>query len=604
MSSIKDEYRKLYNEAAKTDSRIQLIRVNGNFPPFREIDKNYSESETEKDALNFGEAVAKIFENEENVPDEIINLIEFTVQFQPQQPFMGGPSTPSEASSYFAKAMGALDQAAKSGGSGSTPSGITECKDPIGPGDMSFDDIAGQEETKENIKRSYIYPYKFPDLFPTKSKGIMFYGPPGTGKTLLAKAATAEIPGAAFFAPTPGEMRGKYEGETEKNIARVFECADQIIGEPIKGAKGEKYRVAVVFIDEFDSLAGLRGDDPGMSRSVNALLQAMDGIKSTPNVSVIAATNFPWRIDDAVLRRFSVKIFIDLPNPIAREFLIRSAIAKVYETPEVKERTKRMLKKNPKAKIKKPQIMNREFDSDTQEFTDYWIGDIFDGIKKYGKSLCTKTVLEEREIQESSYIGFSTTTRKEVISKEKFRLVSGALIEKISNRDHTDDITENTIGMAMTKKSQELVQKIKNNEEVDANDIKDEDRDYWFGYSGSDIDKIMDLAIQNAASRALDNAFMLKNIEGSSYFIATRPKDDNAEYTVTEEANKILSTKFNKKFKTLSSEQALQALNYSLCLDDIIEGMKKYPSTIKNRTYVDLLLFEYQGMVPKKKSED
>jgi SpoVK/Ycf46/Vps4 family AAA+-type ATPase len=600
MPSINDKYKKLYNKASNVDDRVDKVR-NDKYSP-TQIGKDYID---ENGMIEFGEHLAtKLESDDKEIPEEVIKLIQFTVDLRNNRR-TGGTSTSSGSSSYFASAMSALDQAAKASDTGAAPSGVTKCKDPLGPGEMSFDDIAGQEETKENIKRSYIYPYKFPELFPTKSKGIMFYGPPGTGKTLLAKAATAEIPGAAFFAPTPGEMRGKYEGETEKNIARVFECADQIIGKPMLVKAGEekskekRYRVAVIFIDEFDSLAGLRGDDPGMSRSVNALLQGMDGIKSSPNVSVIAATNFPWKIDDAVLRRFSAKIFIDLPNLIARQFLMRSAIAKVYELPSIK-RTTNIMRKNPNAKIKKQSIIRRDFNPDAKKFEISWNDGIFEGIKEYGKPLCTSKTY--KDVTVSTYYGMSKTIEHR--EKEITRLISGKYIEKICERTHKEELNIEDLGLKMTEKSQELVEKIKSNQEVDASDIKDEDRDYWFGYSGSDIDKIMDLAIQNAASRALENAFKVIKIEDTLYFIATKPENENAKYTITDEANQILYAEHGKKFKILSPDKALQALNYSLCQGDIVEGMKKYPSTIKNRSYVDLLLFEYQGIVPKKKDEE
>ena len=105
----------------------------------------------------------------------------------------------------------------------------------IGGNKLLFEDIIGQEEAKKQLVNGILNPILYPRLFPYLSKGILFWGPPGTGKTLLAKALANELQKRSrengedirvlFYAPTGGELKGKYVGETEKNITKYFKCA-------------------------------------------------------------------------------------------------------------------------------------------------------------------------------------------------------------------------------------------------------------------------------------------------------------------------------------------------------------------------------------------
>ncbi len=424
-----------------------------------------------------------------------------------------------------------------------------DCQDPIGDLGITFDDIAGQETVKEDLEINYIYPFIFPKLFTSKSQGILLYGPPGAGKTLLARAATAEIKGAAFFAPSPGELRGKYEGETEKNIDQLFKCAQAKIDEP-----GSSYKFAIIFIDEFDSLAGTgRETDPGMRRSVNALLQAMDGIKKQPNVSVIAATNFPTSIDAAILRRFGAMVFVDLPDNESREWLLRASLAENYSLPGVpeQERKKDLMKSNI----------------------------YFENIKQWGSKYC-------------------------VVDKETL-IVNKKFIDKIV--DHTGP----------TPEGQEIVKKIKAGTYVDPDEY--EDKAPIFGYSASDITKMMDIAVQKASFNALWGSFREEKklvpseektlvprekkekkklvpseektlVPGEMWYVAVPPEDELGTYTATPEAQKEIK----RKTKLLSPEQQKKALNFSLCQEDIEKAVEEYPSTIKNAEYIKLLLYKYR----------
>jgi len=187
-----------------------------------------------------------------------------------------------------------------------------------------FQDVAGLFIEKKLMDESLIKPLQFPNVYPAASRGLLIYGPPGTGKTYLVKAAVNELQkkdphvGILFFAPSPGDFKGKYVGETEKKIEEIFVCASKAActyQTDICKTSQKKYR-SIIFMDEMDAIAPDRNNDPtGLAvNSVNTLLQMMDGIKSKPNITVIAATNYPWNLDSAILRRFDSQIFIDVPT--------------------------------------------------------------------------------------------------------------------------------------------------------------------------------------------------------------------------------------------------------------------------------------------------
>lgn len=453
-------------------------------------------------------------------PKDTANLLSFAAQFEP---------------------------AMKSGIKPTDPDFIA-CKDPKESLGITFDQIAGQDEAKRQISLQYIYPIAFPSLFGGKVRGLLFYGVPGTGKTLLAKAATAELPNIAFYDPSPGELKGKYEGDTEKNISRVFECAQEEVENP-----DSDFTYSIIFIDEFDSLAGKgREQDPGMRRSVNTLLQMMDGIKSSENVSVIAATNYPWTIDDAILRRFGAKVMIDLPDNTAREFLIRQSLAEAYSKPSIpkKERGKNLiLKRDEKGKVVK------------------WEKDYLKNIDEYGVPLCRR-----EGVSPSTYI-----SKKEII---KF-------VARLGPSD----------------KGLQIVKDIEEGKKVDPEDYTDTEP--MFGYSASDITKVMELAIQNAAYNAFDNGLFFKTkINGEEWYVSTSTPETTVrnikiegKYAISEDVAKKWSDKY-PDMKIMSKDKYNRLLNFSICIDDIDSAIKSYPTTIQNKPYIEILNYRHQGIVP------
>jgi len=182
---------------------------------------------------------------------------------------------------------------------------------------IRWNDIANLRDAKKAIEESVVYPVRRPDLFPLGwPRGILFFGPPGCGKTLLAAAIATEI-NAEFFCVDAATVMSKWLGESEKNVSNLFQTARRA---SVSG------RPAIIFIDEIDSLVGIRTEEVGGEiRTRNQFLKEMDSIldKSNPtHVYVVGATNKPWALDEPFIRRFQKRIFVPLPNSEARNELI------------------------------------------------------------------------------------------------------------------------------------------------------------------------------------------------------------------------------------------------------------------------------------------
>ena len=205
----------------------------------------------------------------------------------------------------------------------------------------TFDDLVGNDLCKTTILDTLVYPVRMPHLYPHLARALLFYGPPGTGKTLLAKATAHELnrdPATLrvlFFAPTGDAFKGKYVGETEANIVRLFRCASQKAAVLEAELQGPRV-LSVLFVDEIDSIARNRETAGAAAATVanatNTLLQMMDGIQSYDNVVVMGATNFPWNLDAAVLRRFGQKVYVPLPDEAGVRALLEHEVVRQLKT--------------------------------------------------------------------------------------------------------------------------------------------------------------------------------------------------------------------------------------------------------------------------------
>lgn len=210
---------------------------------------------------------------------------------------------------------------------------------------LNFETMAGATREKSMVMNKFIYPLKYNFLYLTEENNVLLYGPPGTGKTLLAKSSVGELnkdPNFKFlfYNLSADAVRSKWEGGTEKNIANMFkEASNEAIKQQSEMvSKGNPNAVvkSVLFLDEVEAIAKSR-EQGGEERAVTTLLQQMDGFKSSGNVLVMAATNFPWTLDSAFLRRFTSRVFVDLPDFIARVEVLADTLFSKYNKKSSKD---------------------------------------------------------------------------------------------------------------------------------------------------------------------------------------------------------------------------------------------------------------------------
>ena len=180
--------------------------------------------------------------------------------------------------------------------------------------DIRWEDIGGLEELKETLREAVEWPLTNSEDFKRigiqPSKGILLFGPPGTGKTMLSKAVATESK-ANFISVKGSEILSKWFGESERKIAEIFK-------------KGKQASPCIIFFDEIDAIAPMRGSAAGeprvVERMVNTLLSEMDGLEELRGVVVIGATNRPDLIDAALLRpgRFDEVVLVPPPDEKAR----------------------------------------------------------------------------------------------------------------------------------------------------------------------------------------------------------------------------------------------------------------------------------------------
>jgi SpoVK/Ycf46/Vps4 family AAA+-type ATPase len=195
---------------------------------------------------------------------------------------------------------------------------------------VKWDEVVGLDPAKKAVKEAIIYPVQRPDLFPLGwPRGILLFGPPGCGKTLLAAAVATEID-ATFVSIDAASVMSKWLGEAEQNVARLF-------GNVRKSA--QEGRAAIVFVDELDSLMGKHTNEVGGEIRVrNQFLKEMDGIVDKGkhlHVYVIGATNKPWDLDWAFIRRFQKRILVPLPDHHTRLMMFKLYVANLQLGPDV-----------------------------------------------------------------------------------------------------------------------------------------------------------------------------------------------------------------------------------------------------------------------------
>ncbi|XP_074564202.1 uncharacterized protein LOC141820730 [Curcuma longa] len=205
--------------------------------------------------------------------------------------------------------------------------------DVIPPNDIgvTFDDIGALENVKDTLKELVMLPLQRPELFcrgqlTKPCKGILLFGPPGTGKTMLAKAVATEA-GANFINVSMSSISSKWFGEGEKYVKAVFSLASKIAP-------------SVVFVDEVDSMLGRRenpGEHEAMRKMKNEFMVNWDGLrtKDKERVLVLAATNRPFDLDEAVIRRLPRRLMVNLPDCYNREKILKVILAREDLVPDI-----------------------------------------------------------------------------------------------------------------------------------------------------------------------------------------------------------------------------------------------------------------------------
>jgi transitional endoplasmic reticulum ATPase len=183
---------------------------------------------------------------------------------------------------------------------------------------VTWEDVGGMDEVRSRLREGVELPLKNPESFRRvgirPAKGFLLFGPPGTGKTLLAKAVAHEAQ-ANFVATKSSDLLSRWYGESEQQVSRLFARARQVAP-------------TIIFIDEIDSLAPVRGGGLGepaaTERVVNTILAEMDGLEELQGIVVMAATNRPNLIDPALLRpgRFDELIYVPVPNAQGRRHIL------------------------------------------------------------------------------------------------------------------------------------------------------------------------------------------------------------------------------------------------------------------------------------------
>jgi katanin p60 ATPase-containing subunit A1 len=216
---------------------------------------------------------------------------------------------------------------------------------------VQFDDIAELEDAKRVLQEAVVLPLLMPDYFKgirRPWKGVCLFGPPGTGKTMLAKAV-ATMGKTTFFNVSASSLASKWRGESEKLVRILFEMA-------------RFYAPSTVFIDEVDSVASKRGggDHESSKKMKTEFFIQMDGVSSEAaaevdeeeskgeplkNVMVLAATNRPWDLDEAMIRRLEKRIYVPLPEEKGRMVLFdinlkKTALSEDIDWKELVRKTK------------------------------------------------------------------------------------------------------------------------------------------------------------------------------------------------------------------------------------------------------------------------
>ncbi|XP_050340531.1 vacuolar protein sorting-associated protein 4A-like [Bactrocera neohumeralis] len=181
---------------------------------------------------------------------------------------------------------------------------------------LRWSDIQGCDDAIVALKQAVLLPRLYPWLFAVGSSSsssgtssnrtpwqrILLYGPPGTGKTLLAHATAGELSGCPFISVSSADVLSKWVGESEKHVKAAF-------------AQAARYERCLLFLDEVDAMCASRGSQGETEVARRLKTEFLFHLQALPRtVTVIAATNLPWELDAAIMRRFDAFVYVGLPQ--------------------------------------------------------------------------------------------------------------------------------------------------------------------------------------------------------------------------------------------------------------------------------------------------
>ncbi len=259
-------------------------------------------------------------------PDLVARLTEHNVEFTSQIIEQQSPWISLFVSWIFPVVMATfllrliMSRSARGGGAGMFNLGKSNAKEYVkSTTGITFADVAGEDEAKESLQEvvSYLHnPARYKDIGANMPKGVLLVGPPGTGKTMLAKAVAGEA-NVPFFSISGSDFVEMFVGMGASKVRDLFKTA-------------KEKAPCIVFIDEIDAVGGKRtagkiGGNDEREQTLNQLLTEMDGFEGNTGIMILAATNRPENLDDALLRpgRFDRRIPVELPDLKGREEILK-----------------------------------------------------------------------------------------------------------------------------------------------------------------------------------------------------------------------------------------------------------------------------------------
>ncbi|MEM4244542.1 MAG: AAA family ATPase [Candidatus Bathyarchaeia archaeon] len=276
----------------------------------------------------YQKAIESLLQLVQLYPDYSLNkvYVQRAIAYQERIKVLQGSVSPSEMRAESNNGGEGGETATEGGNGGKQGEELVVTEKPK----VNWAEVVGLDMAKKAVKEAIVYPVQRPDLFPLGwPRGILLFGPPGCGKTLLAAAVATEID-ANFYSIDAASIMSKWLGEAEQNVAKLFNSARKSSNEG---------KPAIVFVDELDSLMGQHQNEVGGEIRVrNQFLKEMDGIVDKGknlHVYVIGATNKPWDLDWAFIRRFQKRILVPLPDHHTRLMMLKLYTANLQIAPDV-----------------------------------------------------------------------------------------------------------------------------------------------------------------------------------------------------------------------------------------------------------------------------